>query len=678
VVARPKRSEAERLGLKKLSESNIDAEYARKNGIRFLDTAQTQRVIGHSVISIELPYYGLDGKQRKDIKRYRLLSKPKPGAFGAIKTLPKYLQTPGSPPAAYFPLAYDWQDIAQDIEQSIWITEGEIKALCAARFDDTAPTIGLGGVSSWRSKKQGWGFLPELEKINWAGRVVRIIYDSDARANPDVAKAAAGLMRALVDRGAQPTILYLPDVLPNGKTGLDDYLVAMGPSALEVELAKLRCDELSQALHGFNARYAFILDTGVVLDTIEDNRWEASKFRTAIVANQWAHERIEGDRGSQLKRRKVGDAWIEWPTRREYRALTYLPGGEPVIEGKLNGWRGWGCEPIKGDVSPWRDLLSFLFSGELDEARRWFECWCLYPLAHPGTKLTTACGLWGYEQGVGKSLVGVILGKVHGEDNFSLITQDELESPNNDWAANRTLAVIDDVSSFDSRSKADKLKSMITRDTIRVNTKYIPQYDLPDYCNMYLTSNHANAFYMEDRDRRMFVHEVTAAKERKAFYNRLWSWCANGGPSALLYYALHYDFGDWDPKGNALSTASKTEMQLHGKSELELWVHDLKEQPESKLSLFKSKDGMPLTRDAYTAAELCEIYDLTRKGPPVASSTMGLKLRASFSNPIVLSVGPTKERFYVVRNGRKWRSSTRKQLTRHIYDARLKERGGKY
>src|SRR5262245_46431619 len=41
----------------------------------------------------------------------------------------------------------------------------------------------------------------------------------------------------------------------------------------------------------------------------------------------------------------VGKFWLTHEQRRQYPGIIFKPNGEPIINGKLNLWRGWGVEP---------------------------------------------------------------------------------------------------------------------------------------------------------------------------------------------------------------------------------------------------------------------------------------------------------------------------------------------
>jgi putative DNA primase/helicase len=108
------------------------------------------------------------------------------------------------------------------------LTEGEKKSLKATQ--EGFACIGLVGVYGWKDGKSE-RMLPALERIEWRGRQVQIVFDSDVADNPQVGDAEARLAKHLSDRGAIVRVARLPAGQPGPdgkpvKVGLDDYLVA--------------------------------------------------------------------------------------------------------------------------------------------------------------------------------------------------------------------------------------------------------------------------------------------------------------------------------------------------------------------------------------------------------------------------------------------------------------------
>jgi len=666
----PSKTSPTKLAREKLASSGLDLDNAKKLGVKILSAAKTAKLFpkAPAAPSLQLVYHDVKGAAREGIYRVRLLAPPPPGAFGATNTKLRYLQPKGTPPAAYFPSTLDWADIAKDVGATIIITEGELKAACACK--QGFKCVGLGGVSAYRSKKRGWALLPELEAFAWEGRAVVVCFDSDLATNPDVARAAAGIVRELGARGARVAVTFVPDVKGLDKTGLDDFLVCHGRQAMIEVLDAAVDDALTKKLWEFNERFSIVLSPGVIYDEKEDVRYKPRDWRDVIMANVWAESII----GDALKPVRVSKAWIDWPMRRQYSRFVYEPGKRRTVGGALNEWVGWGCTPKRGSIRPWRELLDFLFAGAPRAERDWFECWCYYPLAHPGAKLPTAAALWSVEQGLGKSLVGVALGRIYGK-NFSTISQRELDWDFNGWLVAKQFILVDDVSAHDSRAKADILKKMITQETVQVNIKQIPTYELKDRSNLYFTSNQANAFYLEQRDRRFFVHEAAAKKNLgPQFYDEFVAWMNGAGPSALFYHALHYDFKDFHPYAPPPLTASKDEMIAAARSELDAWLAAVRDAPDEKMKLGR----VAFDRDLFTPEELLAFFDVERRGRPATLSAMAIRAKEFLGSvfggrPVAVDGAP--ERFFAVRNREYWRAAAKKEIVQHVQKCRAQECG---
>jgi P4 family phage/plasmid primase-like protien len=135
----------------------------------------------------------------------------------------KYESPAGSTPHVYVPAGT--VDHLQRPESRLLFVEGEKKSLAADQFG--FPCIGLVGVFGWKPKKAE-RLLPELEIVEWNGRDVLIVFDSDVSRKPEVADASARLAAQLKLHGAKVKVVLLPDEPDGAKNGLDDFLVRHG------------------------------------------------------------------------------------------------------------------------------------------------------------------------------------------------------------------------------------------------------------------------------------------------------------------------------------------------------------------------------------------------------------------------------------------------------------------
>jgi putative DNA primase/helicase len=181
--------------------------------------------------------------------------------------------------------------------------------------------------------------------------------------------------------------------------------------------------------------------------------------------------------------------------------MTYAPGKPTYHEGAFNRWRGLASSPKSGDVSPWNELLNFLFPGSLAE-RKYFEQWIAYPLQHLGTKLKTAVVLYSRTEGVGKNILVEAVERIYGT-NAKEIGGDQLYKDFNSWQRDKQFIVGDEVQGgHDKREVIELLKRFITSPTFEINEKYKPHYSIPNVANFIFLTNNPDPFYIADEDRR--------------------------------------------------------------------------------------------------------------------------------------------------------------------------------
>jgi hypothetical protein len=112
----------------------------------------------------------------------------------------------------------------------LWLTEGCKKVDSLTSHGE--PTVGIIGV--WNFADPGSKSRMPLScwnHVRLKGRRVMIVYDADAKTNPDVQEALRRLVAMLDGLGAVVLVVYLPAVNSDGKAGVDDYLADGGTVA---------------------------------------------------------------------------------------------------------------------------------------------------------------------------------------------------------------------------------------------------------------------------------------------------------------------------------------------------------------------------------------------------------------------------------------------------------------
>jgi hypothetical protein len=568
---------------KKLAESGLDPQDAARLGF-VPHAAPPSGISFRDAPGFTIPYLTNNG-----FFRYRYLV-----PVYADKKQVKYSQPANSGNHVYVPQNFDWGEWRKRPEgKRIILTEGELKAACAAKHG--LPCLGLGGV--WNFKDKHSCLLPELrDYCDWGEMHAYITFDSDAVTNPHVMQAENQLARELLGLGTVVYIVRLPSLFEGAKTGLDDYLENEKEGGVDrfLDLA-LRSQpwELSRVLHEMNERFIFVKNPGMVMDTSDWHLMTPEKMKEGIFANLYYETQVKKGSSLTTVKKKAAPAWIGWEQRMQVQRLTYAPGIELVTPSHyLNTWRGWGVsesEVKKGDVSPWAELLDFLFK-DAPKERRWFEQWVAYHVQHPNVKMLTAVILWGHHKGTGKTLVGYTMKHIYG-DNYKEIEEGDLLGVFNSWAANKQFVQGDEITgSFDKRGSANRIKTCITRLTVTINEKFLPAYELEDCISYFFTSNHPNSFFIEDEERRYFVHEVKGAPLPREFYAKYDAWYHQQNPDGayipgpgigpLMWHLCRLDLSGFDPRAAAPETEAMRNMVSMGRFPVEDWARAVAADPD--------------------------------------------------------------------------------------------------
>lgn len=657
-----RKTEWTKLGKDKLLSSGLTSAQGAKLGMYETVSAAKLDKRFEARPALVIPYYDVDKKP--------LVSHPKWPDFYRIRYLDKgpidfkdiagakdqrYAQPPRTGVCAYLPLTADWKTIKDDTEHDIIITEGELKA--AAATEAGFPTIGLGGVWNFRSSREGTWFLPELEQFKWALRTVFICYDSDYLTKPNVCMAINALCLELQERGAIVRLLALPEGDDESKVGLDDYLLDHSEEELSELLEAAELLGMTRSLWKINEEVAYVEDPGLIVVAATGQKLSGDKFKgESRWATMSATESKVNAKGMVIREKvPAAPVWMKWPLRRSVRRLTYAPGQEQITEdNEFNQWPGWGVKPKKGTVKPWHDLTKYIFADAEDGVLEYFYDWCAWPIQNPGSKMFSAVVIHGIAQGTGKTLIGHTLGRIYGE-NYKEIEDEDLEESY--WAENKQFILGDEITGKDNRQYMNKLKRLITKPTIDINIKFVPQYSLPNAMNFLFTSQHGDSFFLEDKDRRFLVIEVVGDPLPDEFYAEYDKWYKGDGASCLMQWLMERKISkDFNPASPPPRTYAKERMIAATKGDAGAWVHELKEFPDQILYI----GDMRHTRDLFSSRELLAMYERTTPNSRVTAVGLGRQLSAAgfpqINNGQPL-LGPTgkMERFFAVRNVEEWR-----------------------
>lgn len=629
-----------------LARSGLGTGDAKKMKLVALSEAVTNKLTKRwEALAYKIPYFDATGRV---LPYYRLRFLEAVSDLKDGKII-RYWQPPKSPPHVYLPPQADWAAVLNS-RQDIMLTEGEKKAACATKLLKV-PCIGLGGVWSFGSKRLREPVLPDLAPF-LKDRKITLCFDSDPVPKSEVIAAEQMLVRAILRGGGDPWVVRLPILVPEEKTGLDDFLVSRGVSAFE-DLEAERAGEDAELIR-LNTEVCFIETRCAYYHLVTKKLYaEPKRFAQTTYANRRV---IVYGADGEPKEKNAFTEWSAWARRRSYKDLVYLPGKAAVHNGELNIWPGWGAVPKRGSVALFTELVDHLFTDANPDHKRWFLQWLAYPIQHPGTKLYAFTLLYALAEGIGKSLIGESVGRIYG-DNFVAIKAEHLHSSFNSWIRHKQFILGDEVTGRDRQEDVDRIKNLITQERVVINEKYQEAYAIDDVANYILTTNRAAALMLSKEDRRTFVHEIEADPLPAEFYQDYRAWYrSDAGVGALFYYLLNLDLGDFDPRAPAPRTIARADMATLASSPAEFDVQALMAAPERWLL------GAP--RDLYEAHELARLLDGSGKIHPVA---IGRAMAALGHKPHAVKTMKGTLRLYAVRNIDKWKRADHKARAAH-YD----------
>lgn len=576
----------------KLQESGIDINKAKFYKLSKVESVLKKTGSGPDAQAIEISYFDING-DKLNFSRYRLLKSNK-GIFSPITF--KYYQPKGSNAEVYLPPSIDWKNVAQDIYENIIITEGEFKAIATSEAGYNC--IGLGGVSSFQSKKQNTPLLSPLDKFRWQGRQVYIVYDSDLINNINVRNAQYKLARLLADYGARVFTAFVGSE-DNSKMGLDDAIVKYGPDIVDSILKVSQPFMLYDELEKLNEEVLYNTSKGKVYYYNQDVYVSVQDFKNQM-SNKFVYKTTYNDDGEpKIERANLFKEWMESPLRLTVFDEKFTPAStESFIQDDNSGYlyynsfNGFPIKPLekhsgienKKSVKLFMQLLKFIFSGAGEKNLNWFIHWMAEGFRYPEIKMRSAVIIWSNMEGNGKSTIGYVLSKLYGK-YASNITSVILKSQYNDFIRNKLFITSDELTGEevdnvkDTKRYMDQLKNLITQNEVTINAKYLNPFTIKDYAKYFFTSNNINMVSINEMSRRFFVVHAPEEKLSEEFYTDFYNTVfSDEGLREIMTFLLNYEVDKVIAlNSDAPYTEAKDEIIVNSRTFKHQWFIDLQE-----------------------------------------------------------------------------------------------------
>jgi phage/plasmid-associated DNA primase len=191
---------------------------------------------------------------------------------------------------------------------------------------------------------------------------------------------------------------------------------------------------------------------------------------------------------------------------------------------------------------------------------------------HPDKHSDVVIMLKSRKQGTGKTTLGKVMLDIFGQHGALIDDKDRLLGRFTDWLETVCFVLAEEILWAGDHKAADKLKSLITGETIQVERKFGSCRQIPNRLKTIATTNHDHAIAAGVRDRRYVVYDVSDERAGdKAWFDSLYQDLANGGTSEFLYFLKRLQLGDWHPSRDILKTAETTEQQRMSGDSVSQW-----------------------------------------------------------------------------------------------------------
>ncbi|MEZ5778516.1 MAG: bifunctional DNA primase/polymerase [Paracoccaceae bacterium] len=384
-----------------------------------------------------------------------------------------------------------------------------------------------GGMAMVECQEWSWPDASQAVEDKWAG--------FDARGN-DNGRVGWGTLRHLAVKHGGERARAVCDRLERTKPS-DDF-------ADELDVG-----ELPEGATGESAATSELKEWVFVAESMSFvRRKDCQKFRPEAFNAMLAHHKPDANLLTSVYKNKT-------PVRK-FERLVYIPGRPEVLDGgrRYNVWRPSGVEAKPGDLSVFDEHMELMLPDQRE--RDMLLDFLHFVVCKPQVKIMFATLLYG-EQGTGKTAIGTLAKRAIGRENVSEPSNEEVNSKWTAWQEGASLAIIEELMTNGRMEMANRLKTVITNDTLRIEGKNQPLYSIPNHMNLMGFTNHKNAVRLEQGDRRWMILFSVMKPQGEAYYRRLYDFIGKRESAEAFKHMLGERTPTLNPKGRAPDTAGK-------------------------------------------------------------------------------------------------------------------------
>ena len=270
----------------------------------------------------------------------------------------------------------------------------------------------------------------------------------------------------------------------------------------------------------------------------------------------------------------LGSWWLEHPQRQQYPGIVFKPGGQHIINSKLNLWRGWGVTPRRGDWGLMREHIFEVCAARDDEVDTYVINWLAWAVQHPDEQAEAALVFLG-DRGTGRGTLGKVMCKLFGQHAHHVSSPIHMTGRFNAHMRQCSFLFADEAYAPGDKSAEGQLKRIITEPTLPIEKKGFDVIEEPNRLHAMFASNEdwvvpAGAF-----ERRYVVQEVANTyRQDKTWFGPIYEQLRSGGYEAILFDLLERDLGNWHPR-DIVRTAALAAQQEQSLSPFDAWWFEM-------------------------------------------------------------------------------------------------------
>lgn len=221
--------------------------------------------------------------------------------------------------------------------------------------------------------------------------------------------------------------------------------------------------------------------------------------------------------------------------------FVFKPNGDATPD-CVNLWRGFAIEPSENGscglfYKHWREV----FCNGDDAIYNWTRMWFADILQNPGSEPCGSAIIAKGEQGIGKSIIADVFGKLIGPHAYCEVSKVEsLFAKHNADVATSVLINGAEITFAGDKSRHNMLKGAVTAKQNRLEAKFKDAIQIPCINRYFITTNADEAIPAERTERRFLVLDVPSTHlGDRAYFDAIWNEMKHcGGYERLMYDML--------------------------------------------------------------------------------------------------------------------------------------------